>query len=84
MAARPVRRQRRHDPAPPLSVRGDRGDLRRLGRQIGNPLIVTADRYRKSDLIAAFMRRAIGDWFDTRILIVTHVKELIAQNYGGK
>ena len=32
--------------------------------------------------IAAFVARAIADWSDTRILIVTHVKELIAQNYG--
>ena len=53
-----------------------------FGRQIGNPLVVLPTGTGKAICIAAFMKRAIGDWSDTRILIVTHVKELIAQNYG--
>ena len=53
-----------------------------FSRQSGNPLIVLPTGTGKSVCIAAFMKRAIGDWSDTRILIVTHVKELIAQNYG--
>lgn len=36
----------------------------------------------KSIVIAEFMRRAISDFSDTRILCVTHVKELIAQNFS--
>ena len=28
------------------------------------------------------MQGVLGDWPDTRILIVTHVQELIAQNYA--
>jgi DNA repair protein RadD len=53
-----------------------------FGRQSGNPLIVLPTGTGKAICIAAFMKRAIADWADTRILIVTHVKELIAQNYG--
>lgn len=48
----------------------------------GNPLIVLPTGTGKSVCIAAFMRRAIADWPDTRIIIVTHVKELIAQNFS--
>ena len=36
----------------------------------------------KGFVIAAFVARAIRDWADTRVLNITHVKELIAQNYG--
>ena len=36
----------------------------------------------KGLVLAAFTARAIADWPDARILIVTHVKELIAQNFG--
>ncbi|MDG4574456.1 MAG: DEAD/DEAH box helicase family protein [Defluviicoccus sp.] len=48
----------------------------------GNPLIVLPTASGKSVCIAEFMRRAIADWPDTRILVITHVKELIAQNYA--
>jgi DNA repair protein RadD len=53
-----------------------------FAEKAGNPLIVLPTASGKSVCIAAFMRRAIADWPDTRILIVTHVRELIAQNYG--
>jgi DNA repair protein RadD len=53
-----------------------------FGDKAGNPLIVLPTASGKSVCIAAFMRRAIADWADTRILIVTHVKELIAQNHA--
>ena len=33
-------------------------------------------------MIASFTSRAIADWPDTRILIVTHVRELIAENHA--
>ncbi|MFZ1415080.1 MAG: DEAD/DEAH box helicase family protein, partial [Defluviicoccus sp.] len=48
----------------------------------GNPLIVLPTASGKSVVLASFTARAIADWPDTRILIVTHVKELIAQNYA--
>ena len=48
----------------------------------GNPLIVLPTGTGKGLVLASFAARAIADWADTRILIVTHVKELIAQNYG--
>jgi DNA repair protein RadD len=46
-----------------------------FGRQIGNPLVVLPTGTGKSVCIAAFTKGAIADWSDTRILIVTHVKE---------
>ena len=48
----------------------------------GNPLIVLPVGTGKSLVLASFSARAIADWADTRILIITHVKELIAQNYA--
>lgn len=48
----------------------------------GNPLIVLPTGTGKGLCLASFTSRAIADWPDTRILIVTHVKELIAQNHA--
>src|SRR5512134_1146469 len=53
-----------------------------FGEKAGNPLIVLPVGTGKSLVLASFTARAIADWSDTRILIVTHVKELIAQNYA--
>ena len=47
----------------------------------GNPLIVLPTGTGKSVCIAKFCREAIESWPDTRILMVTHVAELITQNY---
>lgn len=47
----------------------------------GNPLIVLPTGTGKSVVLAAFIADALKGWPDTRILVVTHVKELIAQNY---
>ncbi|MEO5375096.1 MAG: DEAD/DEAH box helicase [Alphaproteobacteria bacterium] len=48
----------------------------------GNPLVVLPTGTGKSICLAAFTAGAIAQWPDTRILIVTHVKELIAQNHA--
>jgi len=48
----------------------------------GNPLVVLPTGTGKSLVIAAFCGRVLDDHPDSKILIVTHVKELIAQNYG--
>lgn len=47
----------------------------------GNPLIVLPTGTGKSVVIADFCRQVLSQWSDTKILIVTHVKELIDQNY---
>jgi len=47
----------------------------------GNPLIVAPTGAGKSVILSEFIRRAIGDFPDTRIMMLTHVKELIQQNY---
>lgn len=47
----------------------------------GNPLVVIPTAGGKSLVIAEFIREAIEQWPDTRILILTHVRELIAQNF---
>lgn len=47
----------------------------------GNPLIVLPTGTGKSLVIAKFIENAISQWPDTRILVCTHVKELVRQNY---
>lgn len=55
--------------------------LRYLGENDGNPLIVLPTGTGKSIVIAEFCRQILQQWHDTKILIVTHVRELIKQNY---
>jgi len=52
-----------------------------FGKFDGNPLIVLPTGTGKSVVIAKFLQGAIEAWPDTRIVMVTHVKELIAQNF---
>lgn len=47
----------------------------------GNPLVVIPTAGGKSVVIAGFIREAIAAYGDTRVLILTHVKELIQQNF---
>ena len=47
----------------------------------GNPCIVLPTGAGKSIIIAAFCQRALSDWPDTRILMCTHQKELIEQDF---
>lgn len=47
----------------------------------GFPLIVLPTGTGKSIVIAEFCRSTLKDWPDTKILVVTHVRELIKQNY---
>jgi len=51
-------------------------------KNTGNPLVVLPTGCGKSLVLSEFIRRAIYDYSDTRILCVTHVRELIAQNYA--
>jgi len=46
----------------------------------GNPCLVMPTGSGKSHVIAAICRDAIQNWPETRILMLTHVKELIEQN----
>lgn len=48
----------------------------------GNPLAVLATATGKSLVIAEFCRRAISSYPDTRIIVATHVKELVSQNHA--
>lgn len=47
----------------------------------GNPLVVMPTGTGKSVVIASFIREAIHAYPETRILMLTHVKELIQQNF---
>lgn len=47
----------------------------------GNPLLVLPTGAGKSVIIAKFVHEVIGTWSGQRILMLTHVKELIEQNY---
>lgn len=46
----------------------------------GNPCLVLPTGAGKSHIIAALCKDALQQWPETRILMLTHVKELIAQN----
>ena len=48
----------------------------------GNPLIVLPTGAGKSLVLAGIIKQAIEGWPKTRILVVTHVKELIEQNHA--
>ena len=48
---------------------------------IGNPLIVMPTGTGKAVTIADFIKGAVQAYPDTRVLMITHVKELISQNY---
>ena len=48
----------------------------------GNPLVVIPTAGGKSLVMAAFIEGVLKAWPDQRILVVTHVRELIAQNHA--
>ncbi|MBF0178167.1 MAG: DEAD/DEAH box helicase family protein, partial [Magnetococcales bacterium] len=48
----------------------------------GNPLVVIPTAGGKSLVMACFIQEAIHLYPDTRILVVTHVRELISQNFA--
>ena len=52
-------------------------------KNMGNPLVVLPTGTGKSIVIAEFMRGALEAYPDTRILCLTHVKELISQNFAA-
>ena len=52
-----------------------------FGENDGNPLVVIPTAGGKSLVIATFIREALEAWPDTRVLVLTHVKELISQNF---
>jgi DNA repair protein RadD len=50
-------------------------------KNAGNPLIVCPTASGKSFILAAFIQEVLEMWSDQRILVLTHVKELIQQNF---
>ena len=52
-----------------------------FGGNTGNPLVVMPTGTGKSVVIAGFIREAIAAYGDTRVLVLTHVRELIQQNF---
>lgn len=51
-----------------------------LENPTGNPLLVLPTGAGKAVILAALIREALEAWPQTRILMLTHVRELIAQN----
>jgi len=51
-----------------------------LGKHDGNPCLVLPTGAGKSHIVAALCKEAVQNWPETRILMLTHVKELIEQN----
>lgn len=52
-----------------------------FANQTGNPLVVVPTGGGKSVIIAELVREILTQWPEERILVVTHVRELIDQNY---
>lgn len=52
-----------------------------FGEKSGNPLVVMPTGTGKSLVIGDFCRKAVKQYPSTHILMLTHVKELISQNY---
>ena len=52
-----------------------------FGQEVGSPLVVAPTGAGKSLIIAAFCRQACEAYPATRILVLSHVKELIQQDY---
>jgi len=50
-----------------------------LEANAGNPCIVMPTGSGKSHVVAAFVKHAVQSWPETRVLVLTHVKELIEQ-----
>lgn len=53
-----------------------------FGQHSGNPIAALPTGTGKSLVIAGFLLRALQGWPQTRVLCLTHVKELIAQNHA--
>ena len=51
-------------------------------RKAGHPLVVIPTAGGKSLVMACFIREVLSHWPDQRIVIITHVRELIAQNHA--
>ena len=51
-------------------------------KNTGNPLVVIPTAGGKSLVMASFIEGVLKAWPDQRILVVTHVRELIAQNHA--
>ena len=51
-----------------------------MGENNGNPCLVLPTGSGKSHVVAALCKEAVQNWPETRILMLTHVKELIEQN----
>jgi DNA repair protein RadD len=49
----------------------------------GNPLVVMPTGTGKSRVMAGFLEEIFRTWPDSRVLCLTHVRELIVQNYGA-
>jgi DNA repair protein RadD len=51
-----------------------------LEKNAGHPCLVLPTGSGKSHIVAALCKDAVQNWPETRILMLTHVKELIQQN----
>ena len=48
----------------------------------GNPVVCIPTAGGKSLVMAAFIQEVLAQWPDERIIILTHVRELISQNFA--
>lgn len=53
-----------------------------FGEKNGHPLVVIPTAGGKSIVLASFIQGVLQQWPDQRLLVITHVRELIAQNFA--
>jgi DNA repair protein RadD len=53
-----------------------------FAEKAGHPIVVIPTAGGKSLVLAAFIEGVLRQWPDQRILVITHVRELIAQNFA--
>jgi DNA repair protein RadD len=53
-----------------------------FSQNAGNPVIAMPTGTGKAFVIAAFLQRVLGMWARQRVMILTHVKELVEQDYA--
>ena len=49
----------------------------------GFPIVVLPTGSGKSAVIALFCQRALSEWPDTRVLVISHVAEILTQDFGA-
>jgi DNA repair protein RadD len=68
--------------ARPYQVEAENSIYTFFQESAGNPIVCVPTGGGKSVIIGSFTKNALGYWPSTRVMILSHVKELLEQNYN--